>query len=272
MRDHKGNISIIIYIILAAGGIITLFPLLWMIATSFKFPAELFTLNVIPNNPTLENYKFVLLDTLFPQWFINSLIVAIITTVSVAFFDTLIGYIFAKFDFIGKRILFILILSTLMIPTEMLIIPWYLMSTEFGWVDTYWGILFPGIISAFGIFLMKQFLETIPNDLLDAARVDGMNEFSIFFRVAVPQVKPALSALCIFAFLGNWNAYLWPLIVIGSPELRTLPVGMAFFAGEFEKNWNLVMAASTITALPLIILFLFLQRYIIKGVVLTGMK
>lgn len=249
-----------------------LFPFIWMVSTSLKLPNEVFSLKIIPDNPTLQNYQKVLTDTLFIKWIINSFIIATITTISVAFFDTLVGYILAKFNFWGKNIIFIAILSSLMIPIEMLIIPWYLMSTEFGWVDTYWGIMFPGVISAFGIFLMKQFMESIPSDLIDAARIDGLSEFGIFWKIAVPQVYPALSALCIFTFIGNWNAYLWPLIVIESPEVRTLPVGLAYFSGEFEDYWEMVMTGATIAVIPLIIIFIIFQRHIIKGITLTGLK
>jgi multiple sugar transport system permease protein len=264
--------SLLVYILLIMGAFVMLFPFLWMVTTSFKTPLEVFSLNIIPENPTLQNYVKVFEDSLFMRWFLNSFIIASITTVSVAFFDTLVGYILAKFTFRGKNIIFIAILSSLMIPTEMLIIPWYLMSTTFGWVDTYWGIMFPGVISAFGIFLMKQFMESIPEDLLDAARIDGLNEFSIFWKIAVPQVWPALAALCIFSFLGNWNAFLWPLIVIESPEVRTLPVGLAFFSGENEDYWEMVMTGATIAVIPLIIIFIFFQRHIIKGITLTGLK
>jgi multiple sugar transport system permease protein len=264
--------SVFIYTLLIFGSFVMLFPFIWMVSTSLKTPMEVFSLNIIPENPTLDNYHRVLGESLFGKWFLNSLIIAVITTISVAFFDTLVGYILAKFSFRGKNIIFIAILSSLMIPTEMLIIPWYLMSSQFGWVDTYWGIMFPGVISAFGIFLMKQFMESIPQDLLDFARIDGLNEFAIFWKIALPQVWPALSALCIFTFLGNWNAFLWPLIVIESPEVRTLPVGLAFFSGEFEDYWEMIMTGATIAVIPLIIVFIFFQKHIIKGITLTGMK
>lgn len=261
------------YILLMIGAVVMLFPFIWMISTSLKAPMDIFSLNIIPENPTLANYFHIFEESLFIRWFFNSIIVAVITTISVIFFDTLVGYIIAKFNFIGKRILFILILSTLMVPVEMLIIPWYMMSSELGWTDTYWGILFPGLMTGFGVFLMKQFMEQIPEDLLNAARIDGMNEFAIFFKIAVPQVWPAISALGIFSFLSNWNAFLWPLIVTESPSLRTLPVGLAFFSsGEAESQWHLIMTGAAVSVIPLIIVFLLLQRHIIKGIVLTGMK
>lgn len=265
--------KILRYLILTVGSIFMIFPLVWMISTSLKPPMDIFNLQIIPDNLTLDNYRKIFQESLFLKWFINSLIIAIITTISVVFFDTLVGYIIAKFSFVGRTFIFIMILSTLMVPTEMLIIPWYMMSSEFGWTDTYWGILFPGLMTGFGVFLMRQFMEQIPDDLLDAARVDGMNEYSIFFKIAIPQVWPAISALGIFTFLGNWNAFLWPLIVIESPDLRTLPVGLSFFSsGEAESQWHLIMTGSTIAVIPLILVFILLQRHIIQGITLTGMK
>jgi multiple sugar transport system permease protein len=265
--------KIITYILLILGSGIMLFPFIWMISTSLKPPMEIFTLDIIPENLTFDNYFKVFEESLFLKWFVNSIVVAIVTTVSVLFFDTLVGYIIAKFNFVGRGALFLLILSTLMVPTEMLIIPWYMMSSDFGWTDSFWGILFPGLMTGFGVFLMKQYMEQIPDDLLNAARIDGMNEFAIFFKIAIPQVLPAMSALGIFTFLSNWNAFLWPLIVIESPELRTLPVGLSFFSsGEAESQWHLIMTGATISVIPLIIVFIFLQRHIIKGITLTGMK
>ena len=265
--------SILTYLALILGSIIMLFPFVWMVSTSLKSPIDIFSLDIIPENITFSNYIKVMEESLFAKWFLNSLIIATVTTISVAFFDTLVGYIIAKFSFVGRGVLFILILSTLMVPTEMLIIPWFMMSSDFGWTDTYWGILFPGLMTGFGVFLMRQFMEQIPDDLLNAARIDGMNEFMIFFKIAIPQVWPALAALSIFTFLGNWNAFLWPLIVIESEALRTLPVGLSFFSsGEAESQWHLIMTGSTIAVIPLILVFILLQRHIISGITLTGMK
>ena len=187
-----------------------------MLSTSLKFPFEVYNVNLIPEEPTLENYAYVLEDGRFYLWFWNSLLIATITTVSNVLFDSLVGYTLCKFRFPGPHIVFIAILSTLMIPTEMLVIPWYLMSQQLGWLDSYWGIMFPGLMTAFGMFLMKQFFETVPDDFIEAARIDGLNEFQIWWTVAMPLVEPALAALAIFVFLGNWTAFLWPLIVTNS--------------------------------------------------------
>jgi multiple sugar transport system permease protein len=198
--------------------------------------------------------------------------VAAVTTLSVAFFDSLTGYVLAKLPFPGRNAIFVMILATLMIPTEMLVIPWYILSSAQGWINTYWGIMFPGVITAFGIFLIRQFMMGVPDELLDAGRIDGLSEFGLYWRVALPQVRPAMAALCIFTFLGNWNAFLWPMIVIQTAEMRTLPVGIALFSGEAGSAWHLIMAASSLAILPILLVFIVLQRQIIEGIVLTGLR
>jgi multiple sugar transport system permease protein len=262
----------LLYLILLAGGLMMIFPFVWMVVSSLKSASEIYSLSLVPQNPSLSNYREVLNDTPFVRWFANSLIVALITTASVAFFDSLVGYVLAKFRFPGQQVIFLVILSTLMVPTEMLVIPWYVLSINMGWTDSYWGIMFPGVISAFGIFLMRQFFLGVPDDLLDAARLDGFSEFRIFWKIALPLVRPALAALCIFTFLGNWNAYIWPLIVVRSEEMRTLPVGVAFFSSEAGSAFHLIMAAAAMATVPVIIVFLIFQRQIIKGIALTGVK
>lgn len=259
-------------LILLIGGIGMVFPFVWMISSSLKLPADIYSLSLIPPKPTLDNFRTVFDETSYARWFINSLLIALITTISVAFFASLTGYALAKFKFPGQTAIFILILSTLMVPTEMLVIPWYMMSIKLHWTDTYQGIMFPGLISAFGVFLMRQFFTGVPNDLIDAGRLDGFSEFRIFWKIAIPQVKPAIAALCIFTFLGNWNAYIWPLIVTRSEEMRTLPVGIAFFSSESGSSFHLIMAAAALATVPVLIVFLIFQRQIIKGIVLTGLK
>ncbi|WP_295813730.1 carbohydrate ABC transporter permease [uncultured Deinococcus sp.] len=268
--------TVLAYVVLSVGIVITLFPFMWMLLTSLKGFQELFNLAILPTAPTLDNYHQVLTGTKFSVWFGNSLLVAGITTLSVLFFDSMAGYALAKFQFPGKNLIFILILSTLMIPTEMLVIPWYVGVSDLRLTSSvpgaYLAIMFPGLMSAFGVFLMRQFFEGLPDDLLEAARIDGMNEFGIFTRIALPLVSPALASLAIFTFLGNWNAFLWPLIVIQQPQYRTLPVGTALFNGEAGTQWGLIMAASSLAVIPVLLVFAFFQRQIIDGIVLTGMK
>ena len=260
------------WLLLLAGGIVMLTPLLFMFSTSLKDSADVYDLRLIPSAPTIDNYVKVLSDGRFLRWFANSLGIATLVTLSNVFFDSLVGYTLAKFQFRGRYLVFLAILSTLMIPTEMLVIPWYVMARNFGWLDTYWGIMFPGMMTAFGTFLMKQFFETVPNDFLEAARIDGLNEFAIFWRIALPLVTPALSALAIFTFLSNWTAFIWPLIVTTSKELYTLPVGLSSFAVEQAVQWELIMTGAALATLPTLIVFLVLQRYIVRGVVLAGLK
>jgi multiple sugar transport system permease protein len=272
-RDwRRGLARVFLYIILLLGGLGMIFPFLWMISSSLKHAKDIYSLALIPPEATLNNYRYVLEETSYVRWFTNSLIVAAITTASVAFFDSLAGYVLAKFRFPLQNVIFVLILSTLMVPTEMLVIPWYLMSIELHWTNTYWGIMFPGVISAFGVFLMRQFFLTVPNELLDAGRIDGFTEFGLFWKVALPLVKPAVAALCIFTFLGNWNAYLWPLIAIRTEEMRTLPVGIAFFSSESGSQYELIMTAAALGTIPVLVVFAIFQRQIIRGIALTGIK
>jgi multiple sugar transport system permease protein len=263
---------ILVWTLLFIGGVIMVTPLLFMLSTSLKDASQVYDLRIIPAVPTLDNYIEILGDGRFTRWFVNSMAIAIIVTISNVFFDSLVGYTLAKFRFRGRYIVFIAILSTLMIPTEMLVLPWYLMASQFGWVDSYWGIMFPGMMTAFGTFLMKQFFEGVPNDFLEAARIDGLNEFTIWWKIAMPLVTPALSALAIFTFLGNWTAFFWPLIVTTSAEHYTLPVGLSSFAVEQSIQWEKIMTGASIATLPTLVIFLFLQRYIVRGVMLAGLK
>ncbi|HEY8495566.1 MAG: carbohydrate ABC transporter permease [Limnochordales bacterium] len=264
--------TVFVYIVLILGIVPMLFPFVWMVLTSLKPFQEVFSLNLLPSNPTLANYGQLFSRTLFPRWFLNSTIVAAITVASVLFFDSLVGYTLAKLPFPGKNVIFVLILSTMFVPTEMLVLPWYQMSAQYGWLDTYWGILFPGIMTAFGVFLMRQAFATLPDELLDAGRIDGLSEFGIFLRIALPLVKPSLAALAILTFIGNWNAYLWPLIATETRQMYTLPVGISLFSGEVGAQWNLITAGSAVAVIPMMIVFIIFQRQILEGVVRSGLK
>ena len=263
-----------VYALLIAGSVVTAFPFVWMLLTSLKSYADVLQPGIWPARavPTLGNYFEILSRTEFPRWFLNSIGVAAATTVSVLFFDSLVGYTLAKMKFPGKEIIFVIILSTLMIPTEMLVIPWYVGAIKLGINNSYLAIAMPGLISAFGVFLMRGFFEGIPDELFDAARLDGLSEFGLFSKIGLPLVRPALAALAIFTFLGNYNAFLWPLIVTTSADLFTLPLGIARFSGETGSQWQLIMAASSLAVIPVLAVFVIFQKQIIEGVVLTGVK
>lgn len=265
-------VTVLAYVVLTLCAIPMLFPFVWMVLTSLKPFTEVFSLNLIPSNPTFANYVQLFSRTMFPRWFFNSILVGGITIASVLVFDSLVGYTLAKLPFRGKSIVFVLILSTMFVPTEMLVLPWYQMAAQYGWLDTYWGILFPGIMTAFGVFLMRQAFATVPDEMLDAGRIDGLSEFQLFWKVALPLVKPSLAALSILTFIGNWNAFLWPLIVTESREMYTLPVGISLFSGEAGAQWNLITAGSAIAVIPMMIVFAIFQRQIIEGVVRAGLK
>ena len=262
----------LIWTFLFIGAVIMMTPIIFMFSASFKYNDQIYDLALISSEPTLNNYIYLFNNTEFLSWFVNSIFVALVTTFCVLFFDSLVGYTLAKFKFSGRKWVFLAILSTLMIPTEMLVIPWYILARDFGLLDSYIGLIFPGIMTGFGVFLMKQFFEGVPDDYLDAARIDGLSEFGIFTRVAMPLVTPALSALAIFTFLGNWTAFLWPLIVTSSADLFTVPVGLSSFSGEFQSDWEMIMTGAAVATLPTLLVFLLLQRYIIRGVILGGIK
>src|SRR5690606_17547948 len=260
------------YVLLTVGALAMVFPFAWMLLSSFKEYRAILSFQIWPERFTLVNYVEVLTRTAFPRWFLNSVIVAVGTTASVLFFCALVGYVLAKLRFPGKNLIFVGILATMMVPTEMLVIPWFVLSADLGWVNTYWGLMFPGLIPGFGVFLMRQFFQTLPSDLFDAGRIDGVSEFGLFWRIGLPLVGPGLGALGIFAFIGNWNAFLWPLIVGQDASMRTIPVGISNFSAEAATQWNLIMSASALAIVPVLIVFFIFQKQIIEGVVLTGVK
>ena len=272
MKLKNNMILTALYLSFIVIGVIMVFPFVWMIATSFKTGSDVYSLSLLPKRFTIGNYIKVLGKSDFPRWFMNSFYVAGVTTGSVLIFDPMLGYAFSKYRFRGKEAIFTMILSTMMIPTEMMIIPWYMMVNKLHWNNTYWSMLFPGLCSAFGIFLMRSFFQGVPNDLLDAGRIDGLSEFGVYTRIALPLVTPALSALGIFTFLGNWNSFLWPVIALDSKEKYTIPLALAQFSAENASQWELIMTGATVATVPIIIIFLIFQKQIIEGVQLTGVK
>jgi multiple sugar transport system permease protein len=258
-------------------GLIMILPLIWMLLSSFKSQAEILSLNptFLPRHPTLDAYSTVLNDPEIPlgTLFRNSLIVAVAVTASVLFTSALAGYVFAKFRFFGKGFLFVLILSSLMVPFQVLIIPLYLIVRDVGLFNTLWALIIPNMVSAFGIYLMRQFIEGLPSALIEAGRIDGASEFGIYWRIIVPQVIPALTALGIFTFKWMWNDYLWPLVAINDQAHETLALGMAQFAvGQHGTRFDLTLAVATLSAIPIVILFVVFQRQFVEGISLSGLK
>lgn len=267
--------SVWLYAVVIVGLLIFCVPVYYMATTSLKAETEVTAIPVhwIPHEFHPENYPAAFALAPFATYFYNSLVVAIIVVATTLFFSALAGYGFAKFNFPGKAICFLLVLSTLMIPFQILLIPLYILVYNLGWTNNYAGLIIPGAVSAFGVFLMRQFCLTLPDELLDAARIDGCNELRIFLSIVLPLLKPPLASLAIITFLGSWNNFLWPLIVVNKGDLFTLPVGMTVFSQPLRAPyWTYIMAVSTVATLPVVVVFLALQKYFIQGVVISGMK
>ena len=266
----------VVYLILIVGSLIALLPFIWMILATFKTGAEVRQIppTFFPQEFTLENYKTIFADESLPLalFYRNSLIIALSNTVLVLLTSSLFGFIFAKYDFWGKRPFFWFILATMMIPFQVTMIPGYLILVKLGLLNKLTGLIIPSAISAFGIFLITQFAKSIPNEMLDAARVDGAGEWRIYRSIALPQLGPALATLGMLTFMSNWNAYLWPLIVLTEQEKRTLPIILTWYTTQHSNQIHLSMAASVLVVLPILLIFLLAQRWIIRGISLTGMK
>jgi multiple sugar transport system permease protein len=268
--------QIIVYLILIIGLLYTLLPFLWMLGTSFKSATEIVRLppTLIPEKFTLNAYQTIFTDPRVPlaRFYLNSIIVSFSIVAMVLFTSTLAGFVFAKYQFFGKNLWFTLILATMMIPFQVTMIPLYLLLVKLKITDNLLGLIVPGAASAFGIFLMRQFIEGIPSELIDAARIDGASEFGIYSRIILPQMGAALATLGIFQFMGTWNDYLWPLIVITTTEKRTLPIMLSWYNSQHGSRYDLTMATSVLVILPILVVYFLFQRWIVRGIALTGFK
>lgn len=263
------------YGLLGAIAILMLFPLLWLLSTSLKSPTEnifQFPPQFLPSQPTLNNFIRVWETNPFGRYLFNSTLVALLTVGLNLLFCALAAYPLARLEFRGREIIFTAIVTTIMIPFQIVMIPLYILTVQLGMKNTYLGIIFPAIASAFGIFLLRQAFQGVPKELEEAARIDGCSELGIWWHVMLPAIRPALVTLAIFVFIGAWSDFLWPLIVIDRPELYTLPLGVAMLAGTFSLDWRLIAAGSIISIAPILILFLFVQRYIVPTAAGSGVK
>ena len=274
MRKTSPLRQVVVHGILFAMAVAMILPFLWMISTSFKTPAEIFVLppRWIPEDPTIENYKELFASVKFGRPFMNTVIVASSITFLSLLVSSMAGYAFAKFRFKGRDRLFFLILATLMVPGQMTMIPVFLLLRQLGLLNTYTGLILPGVASAFNIFFMRQFIMSVPNELIEAAKMDGAKESFIYFWIILPLSKPALTTIAIFTFTGSWNSFLWPLIIAQDERMYTLPVAVSVLAGQYGENLGIQMAGSCIVIAPILVFFLFVQRYFIKGIALTGLK
>lgn len=262
------------YFVLCAGALLILFPIAWALSSSLKPNIDVFKIPMewIPREIHLENYILPFKDHAFGTYFLNSLFSAGCVTLVSLIMSSLAGFSLAKYNYLGRDLMFLAILSTLMLPVQVILVPLYLVVRDLGWLNSYQGLIIPQAVTAFGIFLMRQHIITIPDDFLDAARMDGASELGILWWVILPMSKPALSAVAIFSFLGNWDSLLWPLVVVTRDNLRTLPLGISLFFSEYASNYNQALAVSLVMMLPVLIVFVIMQRQFIEGLARSGLR
>jgi multiple sugar transport system permease protein len=262
------------HLFLGLGAVTMVLPFLWMISTSLKNDrqAYIFPPIWIPDPIVWSNYLTTWEALPFDLFFLNSVIVAVFVTLGQLVTCSLGAFAFARLHFPGRDKLFVLYLATIMVPFQVIMIPLFILVRELRWIDTYAGLIVPLIFSAYGTFLLRQFFLTIPTELEDAAKIDGCSYFRIYWNIMLPLSKPALATLGIFVFLWSWNNFLWPLLITNSLDMKTLPLGLAYFLGQYTVYWNLLMAGATIVMAPVLVVFFFAQRYFIEGITLTGLK
>ena len=261
-------------ILVGLGALVMLFPFLWMVATSLTADANLFVTppQLIPDPLVTDSYRRLLGDFPLGRWMLNSVLVAVISTTLQVLTSAMAAYAFTRFVFRGRDLLFTLYLATMMVPIQVLLVPLFIQMQMLGLVDSYPALILPLIASPFGVFLLRQSLLTLPRELEEAAFVDGANHWMVFTRIVLPNVKPALATFGVFAFMASWNSFLWPLVIVSSDSMMTLPLGLSSLHGRYSTAWNLVMAGSTLSLLPIVAVYLVAQRYVVQGVAQSGLK
>jgi multiple sugar transport system permease protein len=281
VREHKRKQlfrMMGVYVFVIAGAVTMLAPFLWMVVTSLKTPGEVFSYQKpwwhdwIPTSFEWKNYVKAWNVVPFARFYLNSIVVGMVTTFGQVATSALAAYAFARLHFPGRDKMFFAYLATMMVPGVVTMIPVFILLQQLGWIDTYKAVILPPIFTAYGTFMLRQFFLTLPKDLEDAAKIDGCTYFGIFWRILLPLSKPALATLTIFTFMGNWMSFMWPLVVLNSHEKFTLPVGLAYFQSLHHTDWTLLMAGSIMMILPILVLFVFNQRYFVEGIKLSGIK
>jgi len=262
------------WLLAAIGALVMAFPLYWMLVTALGSTADLRAgdYGLLPGRLQWENFQAIFDRLPFGRWFLNSVIIAVAGVVLTVTINLVAGYAFAKLRFPGRRILFILIVSTLIIPVQVIMVPQFQIVADLGWVNTYWGVVIPRAAEAFGIFFCVQFFRGIPDDLIEAARIDGAGELTILRKIVLPLSKPLIAVLVIFTFMWRWNEFAWPLIVLNDSDSYTLPIGLRFLDGQYSTDYSLLMAGSLLAVLPMLAIFIFFQRYFVEGLVRSGLK
>lgn len=265
--------GLLFYTLLTLIAVAWAIPLLWMFASSVKPEGEIMgTLKFLPSQPTLDNFRAVFTKAPIGRWLFNSFLVSGLTTAVVLIVDAMAGYAFARLHFPGREVLFFAVIATMMVPQQVVVVPLYILLNRMGLINTYPALIAPKLALALGVFLMRQFFLGLPKELEEAASIDGANRWTVFSRVLLPQARPALSALAIFTFTGSWNDFLWPLVATTKESMYTLTVGLANFAGTYRTEYGPWLAAAVFASLPMLVIFLLLQRQFVKGITLTGIK
>jgi multiple sugar transport system permease protein len=266
--------QIVLFLLLSLGAVVILLPVTWGMLSSFKDTGDVrrIPMQWVPSSVHPQNYLRPLRELPFPRYFLNSLIVALGTSLSQVVLCSMAGFGLAKYRFPGRDIIFVAILSTLMIPLVAIVVPLYIFTRQLGWLNTYQGLIVPFAVSAFGVFLMRQYILGIPDDYVDAARIDGATELQIFRQVVLPLASPAVGTLGLLSFVYAWNDFLWPLITVSRTQYRTLMLGIAVFQTEYSTNYAELLAMATLSSAPLVIIFIFMQRRFIESVTLSGLK
>ncbi len=266
--------AVVVYVLLALLVIIMLGPYLYIFSSSFKETYTLISIppQIIPEQFVWDNYTYILSELPFSLWFFNTILVAVLVTVGTVLIDALAAYAFAKKEFWGRDVLFGLMLATIMIPGALLLIPAFLITNWLGLLNSYGGLIIPALANVLGVFLLRQFMQTIPEELEHAARIDGCTDFGVFWRIILPLSAPALATLSIVVFTSQWNNLVWPLVVLNDKDLYTLPLGLALLRSEFQVNYGITSAAAFLSVVPLLIVFLFLQRYFLEGLTVGAVK
>ena len=264
---------IILHVVIVLGAVAMFFPFFWTLITSIS-PGSGLTIapTLIPENPSLLAYQRLFSELPFLRIIGNSLLLAAVTTVVQLVTSSTAAYAFSRLPFRGRGLVFAVYLATMMIPLQVLIVPLFVELKSFGLLNTYLGALLPTFASAFGIFLLRQAINQVPRDLDEAAMLDGAGHFRTFFSIVLPNIRPALATLTVFAFMGSWNSFLWPLVVLRKPELQTLPIALAGLQGQYTTEWDIIMAGSVVSILPMLALYIFAQKYVIQGVASSGIK
>ena len=279
MSDQlKRQLSVVLlHVVVVTGALLTMLPIAWMIYASFKTTTEIFTFPpwLPPAVWSFENYRRLLFEWPYPYWYINSIVYAAVVTVFVLFFCSLAGFAFAKYTFRAKNLLFVILIGSTMIPFQLILIPLFILMSRIDWINHPYAMIVPWMAPAFGIFLMRQYIQAVPSELMESARIDGASEIRIYAQIVVPLVRPGITTLAILTFLGSWNSFIWPLMVLRGDEVITLPVGIASMGSEATGSalpYGEMMAAATLVSLPVIILFIMLQRHFISGLTIGAVK